>query len=299
MKKRTGILLAMAIFMGIPFVVKASEVSGFDDTLKSYGSIFYEDATGSVKIYAEDIALLQEKLDSIPDEIFDPILYSHNHVWEYINITDQSHTEHCNGCGSKYDLTNPHIVVETETCTISFHGQEFPGYEMSCECGYKWKEEMDHIPIYTPKDETYHTISCALGGMSYCKGMESSDMEHGMVPQPTDATHHQNVCGVCEYKGDVEECVFDILDIDDAVGDNLEERKYCECGNFIIESQAGVTDSIMTGLKTADTEDETEEEQSEFEEDGKTKKKLPLSDLNELPAISVSGNDCTENKEGE
>lgn len=86
MKKRIGILLVMAIFMGIPFVAaKAaeSEPSGTDEkSIKSYGTIVYEDANGSVKICAEDIVLLQEKLSSIPEEIFDPALYSNTHVLE-------------------------------------------------------------------------------------------------------------------------------------------------------------------------------------------------------------------------
>lgn len=302
MKKRTGILSAMAILMGIPFAVSATGSSETDGTaLNSYGSIVYEDATGSVKIYAEDIVLLQEKLASLPDEIFDPVLYSHTHVWEYINITDQSHTEHCNGCGVKYDLVNPHTAAETEPCTISYDGQEFSGYEMICECGYKWQEETDHTPVYRTKDETCHTMSCALGGTSYCMGMESTDMEHGMIPQPTDTTHHQNVCGVCGYKGDVEECVFDIMDIDEAAGDETpaEVRKYCECGNFITETQAKAAGLIVTKQETVDTEAEAEEEKPESRETEETEKETETSGSDELPEISVSGNDLQQEGEND
>lgn len=97
MKKRIGILFAMAILMGIPFAVNASETSGSDDkAIKSYGSIIYENGYGeSVKIYAEDIALLQEKLASVPDEIFDPAIYVQTkaltRAWEYRDMTDQDH----------------------------------------------------------------------------------------------------------------------------------------------------------------------------------------------------------------
>ncbi len=86
MKKRIGILCAMVIMIGIPLAVKASEAS--DDSIKSYGSFFYEGADGSVRFYSEDLALLQEKLSSVPDEIFDPALYS---PWESVDVTEQSH----------------------------------------------------------------------------------------------------------------------------------------------------------------------------------------------------------------
>lgn len=77
----------MAIMIGIPLAAKASEAS---DTaaIKSYGSFFYDGADGSVRFYAEDLALLQEKLSSVPDEIFDPALYS---LWENGDVTEQSH----------------------------------------------------------------------------------------------------------------------------------------------------------------------------------------------------------------
>ncbi len=86
MKKRIGILCAMVIMIGIPLAVKASEAS--DESIKSYGSFFYEGADGSVRFYSEDLALLQEKLSSVPDEIFDPALYS---PWESVEVTEQSH----------------------------------------------------------------------------------------------------------------------------------------------------------------------------------------------------------------
>lgn len=91
MKKRTGILFAMVIFIGIPFVVRASEISKSDaKAIKSYGSIIYKNNHGgSVRIYTEDIVLLQEKLASVPDEIFDPAIYAHAKVREYKDITNQ------------------------------------------------------------------------------------------------------------------------------------------------------------------------------------------------------------------
>lgn len=271
MKKRIGILCAMIILIGIPCVVKAAESSGSDDAvLKSYGNIFYEDATGSVRIYAEDIALLQEKLASIPDEIFDPVLYSHTHVWEYIDITEQGHTKHCEGCGSKFDLVNQHSVAETKECTISYNGRDYPGYENICECGYTWKEEAGHILIYTQKDEIYHAVSCELAGTSYCPGMEYDEMSHGITLCPIDDSRHQAVCGDCGYKGDISECVFDILG--DAT-DNSAATRYCKCGNSITETQ---------------------HESENIEETEETEKNTVMPEVDKIPEISVSGNDLTE-----
>lgn len=85
MRKKIGVLMALLIFIGIPLGVKATSELG-SSNIKSCGSIIYQDSSGSMELYAEDIALLQEKLSSVPNEIFDPVLYSHIHEWEYINV---------------------------------------------------------------------------------------------------------------------------------------------------------------------------------------------------------------------
>lgn len=292
MKKGIGILLAMAIFIGIPVAVKASGASIITDgAINSYGSIVYKDANGSVGIYAEDIALLQEKLASIPDEIFDPILYSHAHVWEYLDVTDQGHTKHCAICGSKYDVVSNHIETEAKECTISYNGKMYQGYEKICECGYKWEEESYHNLIYTPKDETYHTISCALEGTSHCSGLDISDAPHMMILQPVDTLHHQNICGDCGYQGTIEECVFKIVeDMNEEIDPEETEglRKYCECGNYVLEAETDATDQGAMVLETRVTENETNEElQDEFE---KGEEQPIVSDTVKAPALSVSGN---------
>ncbi len=303
MKKRVGILFAMAILMGIPFAVKASESN--QTSIRSYGNIFYEDATGSVKIYAEDIAFLQEKLSSIPDEIFDPVRYSHNHVWEYKDITDQGHTKHCDVCGSKYDVINMHAMDEQTECILTFKGEEYLGYEKVCECGFKWVEEAYHNLIYAPKDDLYHVSSCALEGTSYCLGMESGDSLHLMNLYPADSTHHLEKCGECGYEGNVSECIFDI-EREDVEGeepdlDEAEENiKYCACGNYMTEPKPDVTGTEITDQENFDTRVEAEEtyqaEDEELEED------TVVTDSAESPEISVSGNDIKQEiikKEGE
>ncbi len=297
MKKRIGILLAMAILMGIPYAVKAAEPSGTEKAVKSYGTIVYEDKNGSVRIYAEDIALLQEKLASIPDEIFDPVLYSHTHVWEYIDVTDQGHTKHCDICGSKYDVTNAHSEALAKECTITYDGHDYPGYEKSCECGWMWKTENGHSTVYTTKDETYHTQSCALDGTSYCIGMEKVDLPHMIMLYPTDQTHHQKRCSECGYQGDIEECVFDLNEttdneennasISEVVGDAvIEVKKYCACGNYIVES---TVDLLNADMPVQEAEEKPQAETEEAEE------KLEASDMDpQIPEIieTISGNDC-------
>ncbi len=85
------IILAAFFFISIPCscYAYANSVEVPEINIRSYGNIVYEDENGSVKIYAEDIAFLQEKLSSIPKEIFDPAMYSHVHERKYIDVIDQ------------------------------------------------------------------------------------------------------------------------------------------------------------------------------------------------------------------
>lgn len=280
MKKRIGIFCAMVILIGIPFAAKAAEASGTDEAaVKSYGTIVYEDKNGSVRIYAEDIALLQEKLASVPEEIFDPVLYSHTHVWEYEDITEQSHTKHCAICGSKYDLTNAHSEASEKECIIAYGGHEYPGYENTCECGYTWKTENGHSLVCSPKDKNCHTQSCALAGTSYCEGMEKADVPHTIMVYPTDQTHHQTRCSECGYQGEIEECVFEFEEQTTMAGEEAKEvRKYCACGNYITESTVDLTNANMLEQEAEEVEEKPEVSDMEPQK----------SEITE----SVSGNDC-------
>ncbi len=78
------IILAALFFIYIPCscYAYANSAEVPEVNIRSYGSIVYEDENGTVKIYAEDIAFLQEKLSSIPKEIFDPAVYSHTYEKE-------------------------------------------------------------------------------------------------------------------------------------------------------------------------------------------------------------------------
>lgn len=241
MRKKIGIgvFAALLILIGIPLAAKA-DPERENSNIKSYGSIIYKDSSGSIELYAEDIALLQEKLASVPDEIFDPILYSHMHEWKYININRTTHTRHCDGCGSAYDIVSEHEAAVSKICTIMYDGQEYPGYERICRCGYIWKEEMYHNLIYSPADATYHTLSCALNGTDYCRGLVAKDSEHAGTVYPADKTHHQPICDYCGFVGEIRECVFDYESIEDDENPDL-VRKYCECWNYITEPKETVS----------------------------------------------------------
>lgn len=239
--KRKALLLAAVVFIcGIPLLTKASETKATSSGIKSIGNIVYQSRAGSVELYAEDIALLQEKLDSVPDEIFNPVLYSHMHSWEYIDITAKRHTKHCAGCGSSHDIIEMHQAAERKTCMIPYDDEEYIGYAKVCECGYEWKEEMYHNLVYDPKDDETHTVSCALSGTEYCNGMSPMEEEHSMILYATDESHHLASCSKCGFTGE-EECVFEeeiTVDSDDETADP-EVRKYCKCGNYITESSSG------------------------------------------------------------
>lgn len=176
----------------------------------------------------------------MPDDIFDPVLYSHMHEWEYINVNKNTHTRHCAGCGSFYDIVSVHDMSASKACTIAYDGKEYPGYEKTCICGYTWKEEMYHDLIYSIEDVSYHTLSCALDGTEYCGGLAAKRSEHVKTANPADKTHHQMICDYCGFVGEIEECVFDYGGIEDSE-DPTHVQKYCECGNYIIEPKETVS----------------------------------------------------------
>lgn len=238
MRKQIGVFLVLLVFIGIPQVVKAASEN---DNIKSYGSIIYRDSSGSIELYAEDIALLYEKLASVPNDIFDPIIYSHVHEWEYINVNKNTHTRHCAGCGPSNDVVSVHDAVSSKTCTILYGGEEYSGYEKNCRCGYTWKEEMYHNLIFSPVDESYHTVSCALNGTLYCGGLDVEKSAHIILVYPTDALHHQSICDYCGFTGKTQECIFDYNIIE-----NEEQiQKYCECGNYITIPKETISENNM------------------------------------------------------
>lgn len=239
MKRKKVLLLAMAalIIIGIPLFTKASEARD-GSSIKSTGNIVYKSNDGSVEMYAEDIAFLQERLASVPDEIFSPVLYSHSHSWKYIDITSKQHTRHCAGCGSSHDIVEAHKATTVRSCMISYNDKEYVGSKKRCECGYEWEEEMYHNLVYSSSDDTSHMISCALSGTAYCSGMAARKEDHNLAAYTTDDSHHLESCMDCDFTGKEQECVFDEKVIEEG-DDGEEERRYCICGNYIVESSGG------------------------------------------------------------
>ncbi len=94
------IIMAVFLFISIPCscYAYANSVVVPEINIRSYGNIVYEDENGSVKIYAEDIAFLQEKLSSIPEEIFDPAVYSH--------VYEKEEPEEPEECSDSISLNN-------------------------------------------------------------------------------------------------------------------------------------------------------------------------------------------------
>lgn len=226
---KKGILIALVfIFISIPCYVYADMVEMPDINIRSYGNIVYKDENGSVEIYAEDIALLQEQLSSIPEDIYESALYSRTHDWEYIDVNEITHMRQCNVCGTK--ITNAHKAINQEECSFRYNNKAYDGYNFTCKCGYTWQGERDHNYVYISSGAEKHTVACVLDGTKYCEGLARYEEEHVLNAAPiTDKTHKVS-CSSCLYKKD------EICDFSEYFQDEIteEERLICECGNYIV-----------------------------------------------------------------
>lgn len=225
-----GILIVLVfVFVSIPCYAYAADLVELPEiNIGSYGSIVYQDANGSVEIYAEDIVLLQEKLESIPEDIFTPAFYSSIHDWQYIDKNEETHTRRCNICGTT--IRNMHIAMSYEENSFVYNYNMYDGYNFECKCGYVWQGERDHNYVYTPVDAGKHRVSCALNGTKYCEGLEEYDEEHVLDIEPDTDNTHKVTCSICLYEKD-ENCDFTEYFQDMTTG---EERLICECGNYIV-----------------------------------------------------------------
>lgn len=201
--------------------------------LKSYGNIIYEDENGTVQLYADDIALLKEKISSIPEDIFDAGIYSHVHEWKYINVNEETHTRTCEKCGSQHDITNTHKPVKSEECSLEYHSKIYDGYMNTCKCGYTWETEKTHTNTYSIVDETKHRVTCALSGTKYCAGMEAYDEGHTLSFVPKDNNTHAIRCELCSYEK-TENCSYakEVQDENTGV-----KKLLCECGNYVVVTE--------------------------------------------------------------
>lgn len=238
MKKKTAyLILAMAAVIGISVPSFAANSRNYADgtlPLKSKNTLKYSGADGKVELYADDLELLADKVVTIPDRVFDPDIYTHSHTWEYININEQTHTKHCQECGSDNDLTNKHTAIQQENTSISYNGNTYSGIRYTCECGYQWIKEKSHSYVYMPVDDISHSITCALDGTAYCSGLRAYEEEHvfGEIIADSDNMHHTVRCDSCGYEK-TQEC--DYTDHSEVSEDGMEITWYCECGNRITE----------------------------------------------------------------
>lgn len=72
--------------------IQVSATEG-ETSILSTGSIVYKNGTDSVAIYAEDIALLKEKLCRVRAEIYDPASYGHDPQQKSTDIAGHIHAE--------------------------------------------------------------------------------------------------------------------------------------------------------------------------------------------------------------
>lgn len=256
MKKKTAyLILTIATVTGIsvPSFAAANGRNYANSTLslKSKNTLKYSGSNGKIELYADDLALLADKVVTIPDKIFDPNVYAHSHIWEYIDINDQTHKKHCAECGSDNDLTNKHTAFQQETCNISYGDSIYAGAIFTCECGYQWTKERYHNYEYAYADDNKHLVTCALNGTEYCSGFQTYSKDHffeGVVSND-DNMHHTSLCAECGYER-MEACDYtDYFKIDDDSGETL---WYCQCGNWITEPNVPNTDANDDGTDDTD-----------------------------------------------
>lgn len=212
--------------------------------LSSRGTLIYDESEKGAQIYAADFLLLRDKLDSISNTVFEPTQYTHFHQWEYRNINEETHTRHCESCGSASDMVSAHRAQRREGCSIFHNGEEYPGIRYTCICGYQWEQEASHTLSFEAVDENVHRSRCCLGDTEYCPGYEPVTEEHyAFFYKPCeDGLHHIKVCMDCGYRHE-EECSFTLPDGDDSGESGSAEGSVEGEGSSIEGDGNGETDS--------------------------------------------------------
>lgn len=251
--------LAIGLCMAAP-TVRAEELS-------SQGNLNFRDKEKSAQIYAADFLLLKNRLDTIPDTVFDPDCYTHTHRWEYHSVNEKTHTRHCESCGDTFDLVAPHKAERTENCTLTYDGAEYPGIRYTCICGYQWEHEKTHTLFFEAAGETGHRSRCRLDGTKFCPGYEPVLEEHyAYYYTPCeDGCHHERICMDCGYR-DVEQCCFNLPETPDSgegsgdagTGEDKGGMRYCWCGNAEKPDASAENENAETVTDEETTETETE-----------------------------------------
>ena len=209
--------------------------TGTHTGMLSQGSLVYREKEHGAQIYAADFLILKEKLDTIPDTLFEPACYTHAHQWEYRDVNGKTHTRHCESCGNGFDLVRAHKAERKEECVFSHDGAEYFGIRYTCVCGYQWEQEKTHTLFFETAGEEGHRSRCRLDGTKFCPGYELFWEEHyAYYYEPCeDGRHHEKICMDCGYRGE-EECCFSLPDVDTEgeSGGNTSSDGRCWCGNI-------------------------------------------------------------------
>lgn len=252
--------------------------------LSSRGSLVYREEEKGAQIYAADFLLLRDRLNTIPDTVFEPACYTHTHRWEYLHVNGETHTRHCESCGDAFDLVDQHRAERRESCTLSYQGAEYPGIRCTCVCGYQWECEEAHTLLFEAVDETSHRSRCCLEGTPFCAGYEPVTEEHyafHYIPCE-DGRHHERICMDCGHRGE-EECSFILSDADsgeedDSGGDETDSEendggtgsentggddgsgvRRCWCGNIEKLDADAEREGVEIGEENPDTKPEEKE----------------------------------------
>lgn len=207
--------------------------TGLQTGMLSQGSLVYKEEEHSVQIYAADFLILKEKLDTIPDMLFEPACYTHVHQWEYRDVNGKTHTRHCESCGKGFDLVRAHKAEQMEECVFSHDGAEYFGIRYTCVCGYQWELEKTHTLFFETVGEEGHRSRCRLDGTKFCPGYEPLQEEHyAYYYEPCeDGCHHEKICMDCGYRGE-EECFFSLPDAEGEDESGSDSSRRCWCGNI-------------------------------------------------------------------
>lgn len=85
MKKKKSLLIILMVCTAIIFYFGNEAVYALENenngTLRSCGNIVFESKSGTIKLAGKDIFYLQDKLSSIPADVFSPKNYTYYHKW--------------------------------------------------------------------------------------------------------------------------------------------------------------------------------------------------------------------------
>jgi hypothetical protein len=231
-KKRAfwiGLAFVAILGTGIPCFAAGTAQTGLT---RSKHTMKFQSEDGMPALYGSDIQLLAGKVSTIPVNTFQPNSYTHVHSWQYLNVNSDTHTKHCQTCGSDNDITVFHAETGQETCEIAYGEEIYTGTQYTCECGFQWIIEAFHNYTCQYVDEDTHRLACALDGTDYCSGFDAYSEGHTMdeVVASDDNTHHALKC-ICGYDRE-EECNYTAYSEEDEDAGKI--VWHCRCGNYIV-----------------------------------------------------------------